>query len=270
MTHPAPDSPISVLYIPHGGGPLPLLGDPNHHQLVDFLRAISTQISRPSAIVVISAHWEHQVVSITSASSPSLIYDYAGFPEESYHIQYPAPGHPQLAQTIFHALQNKGIACNLDDRRGFDHGLFVPLKIMYPEANIPCLQISLLSSLDPQAHIELGQALYGLNEENILVLGSGLSFHNLKALFSQQAGQRDKQNEAFEDWLVDTCTGTVLSTQQRLQRLVNWTEAPFARYCHPREEHLLPLQVCFGVKQSAARLVFDGEIMGKRSTAYLW
>lgn len=260
----------TVLYIPHGGGPLPLLGDEAHLELTHFLTAIASEFARPSAIVVISAHWEQQVASITSASRPPIIYDYGGFPEESYHIQYPAPGNPQLAQTVLQVLQERGIQANLDARRGFDHGLFVPLKIMYPDAEIPCIQVSLLNSLDPQAHIELGQALSSLNQHNLLVLGSGLSFHNLRAIFSHKTGEQDTKNEAFEDWLVETCTDSGLTTQQRRERLVNWAKAPFARYCHPREEHLLPLQVCYGIKQTAARLVFDGKIMGKRSTAYLW
>lgn len=270
MTDPTAQAQSTVLYIPHGGGPLPLLGDKAHLELVNFLRGITSQFARPSAIVVVSAHWEQQVASITSASTPSIIYDYGGFPEESYRIQYPASGDPQLAHTVFQALQNQGIQAHMDNHRGFDHGLFVPLKVMYPDADIPCLQISLLNSLDAQAHIELGQALSSLNQRNILILGSGLSFHNLKALFSYKPGELDEQNEAFEDWLVETCTDAGISTQQRSQRLVNWAKAPFARYCHPREEHLLPLQVCYGIKQTAARLVFDGKIMGKRSTAYLW
>ena len=260
----------SVLYVPHGGGPLPLLGDPAHQQLTEFLKTIPAELVRPSAIVVISAHWEQPVASITSAPSPSIIYDYGGFPKESYRIQYPAPGDPELAISMADLLQNQGIQARLDDRRGFDHGLFVPLKLMYPEANIPCVQLSLLNNLDARAHIRIGQALAKLEQQNILFLGSGLSFHNLKALLTHLPGQVDEQNEAFENWLVETCTSSAISTGERAQRLVDWTQAPFARYCHPREEHLLPLQVCFGIKQTAAKLVFDGSIMGKRSTAYLW
>lgn len=260
----------SVLYIPHGGGPLPLLGDNAHQELVDFLQQISAEFVRPSAILVISAHWEQQVATLTSAASPSIIYDYGGFPEESYRIQYPAPGDPQLAQSIAELLQSRGIQARLDEQRGFDHGLFVPLKLMYPDADIPCVQLSLLNSLDPESHIRIGQALSGLNQQNILILGSGLSFHNLKAIFSHKPGQLDEQNEAFENWLLETCSGADILIEQRTQRLLEWTQAPFARYCHPREEHLLPLHVCFGIKQTAARLVFDGRIMGKRSTAYLW
>ena len=147
-----------ILFIPHGGGPLPLLGDPGHAALVKFLQQAGQNMPRPDAIVVISAHWEQPVATLTSHPAPSIIYDYGGFPEESYAIEYPAPGEPALAQQIAELLQQHHIAHQLDARRGFDHGLFVPLKLMYPAADIPCLQLSLLASLDAAAHIELGRA----------------------------------------------------------------------------------------------------------------
>ena len=280
----------SVLYIPHGGGPLPLLGHPGHQDLVDFLFEITPKLGQPSAIVVISAHWEAPVVTITSGKSPQLIYDYYGFPEEAYKIKYPAPGAPELAKQIFHLLKQDGIEAKLDEQRGFDHGLFVPLKLMYPNADIPCVQISLHSSFDAESHINIGRALSALRHENLLVIGSGFSFHNMDALKSQSAESMMGRNIAFEKWLIETCTGVNLSPGQRESRLINWLEAPHARYCHPREEHLLPLHVCFGMANSAAAnsaaansaaansagansaadLVFEGNVVGVKVSGYRW
>jgi len=262
-------TPAPVLYIPHGGGPLPLLGDPDHQQLVDFLQRIPSSLRKPSAIVLISAHWEQEQATITSGATPELMYDYYGFPAASYRIQYPAPGAPALAKKIYALLRSAGIVARLDERRGFDHGLFVPLKIMYPEAEIPCVQLSLLAGLDPKAHIALGKALAPLRNEDILIVGSGFSFHNLRAFFAGPSGMPDQRNEAFNGWLIATCTDERLSAEEREGRLVAWEAAPHAR-CHPREEHLLPLHVCFGMAQVKARLVFDQEVMGKKASAFLW
>jgi aromatic ring-opening dioxygenase catalytic subunit (LigB family) len=157
----------------------------------------------------------------------------------------------------------------IDSRRGFDHGVFIPLKLMYPQADIPSLQLSLLRGLDPAAHIALGKALRELMGENILVVGSGFSFHNLGAFFRPGSSGPDPANEAFQDWLIEVCAGP-LSQSEREQRLIEWEKAPAARYCHPREEHLLPLHVCQGMAGRPARVVFDGRILGKRGVAFLW
>ena len=258
-----------VLFIPHGGGPLPLLGDAGHLDMVDFLNNVTPTLGKPSAILVISAHWETNKATITSGKSPSLIYDYSGFPDEAYEIKYPALGNPKLAKKIYSLLCNKGIEAKLDNDRGFDHGLFVPLKIMFPDADIPCVQLSLLNSLDPKTHIQIGKALSELRNDNILIIGSGFSFHNMKAFF-QTMDTPDQKNEKFEHWLIDTCTNNVITANEREEKLETWADAPFARYCHPREEHLLPLHVCYGICSSAAELVFDGKIIGKKASAFLW
>jgi 4,5-DOPA dioxygenase extradiol len=260
-----------ALYIPHGGGPIPLLTGKDHQEMISFLKAVPKTLGDISCIVVISAHWEADVVTITSAENPPLIYDYSGFPDESYEIQYPAPGNPSMANKIYQAFSEHGIDAKLDANRGFDHGMFVPLKLMYPEANIPCVQISLLNSLDAAAHINLGKVLAGIKADNTLFLGSGLSFHNMQAFFGQQGREQDEQNEAFEDWLIETCTAENLSEGDRETRLVDWdSEAPYSRYCHPREEHLLPLHVCAGLAGRQAEKAFDGQVLGKRTTGYLW
>ena len=141
---------------------------------------------------------------------------------------------------------------------------------MYPQAQIPCVQLSLLANLDPRAHVAVGRALAPLRNEDILIVGSGFSFHNLRAFFAGPSGSLDERNEAFSRWLIDTCTDEKLTLVEREDRLVAWEEAPHARYCHPREEHLLPLHVCFGMAQAKAQLVFDREVMGKRACAFLW
>ncbi len=260
----------TALFLSHGGGPLPLLGDKNHAEMIACLQQISKKIKKPSAIVVISAHWEEDMVSLTSAPSPPLIYDYYGFPEESYTIQYPCPGEPALAKLIHDALAQDNIASRLDDSRGYDHGLFVPLKIMYPDADIPCIQLSLLNTLDAEQHIKIGQALAKLNYENLLIIGSGFSFHNMQALFNADTAETRAMNEAFENWLLETCSAADIDEQERHERLIQWESAPAARFCHPREEHLIPLHVCYGLAQSVCTESFELLIMQKKSSMFLW
>jgi len=259
-----------VLFLSHGGGPLPLLGDEGHREMVENLQLIESKIRKPSAIIVISAHWEETTATVTSGASPSLIYDYYGFPEESYDIEYPCAGEPLLAGQVQQSLNSAGIETRLDERRGFDHGLFVPLKIMYPESEIACIQLSLLRGLDPAEHINIGKALAGVMHEELLVIGSGFSFHNMKAFFAAETAESKTMNESFERWLIDTCSSTDIDEDERTRRLENWQHAPFARYCHPREEHLLPLHVCYGVAQTACSEYFEMTILNKKASNYLW
>ncbi|MDG2174772.1 MAG: class III extradiol ring-cleavage dioxygenase [Gammaproteobacteria bacterium] len=260
--------PASILYIPHGGGPLPLLEDPEHCALIQFLKEIPERFEKPDAILVVSAHWESPVPAITYGASPELIYDYGGFPPESYQIKYPSPGNPKFAQELAGLLAANGLPVQLDDQRGFDHGMFVPLKLMYPQADIPCVQLSLLNHLNAGAHIALGKALAPLHKRNILVLGSGMSFHNLPAIFTPGLVD-DQDNLDFERWLQETCTGK-LSNAEREERLTNWHQAPAALKCHPRPEHLLPLHVCAGIADGPAEIVFNNSVMGKMVSGYLW
>jgi 4,5-DOPA dioxygenase extradiol len=258
-----------IVYFSHGGGPLPILGDASHQAMLEFMKKLPAQLKKPDAILVVSAHWEESAATLMSASAPEMFYDYYGFPEEAYQITYPAPGSPALAERIAGLLQKNNVPARLDPQRGFDHGLFIPLKMMYPQADIPALQLSLLRGLSPSAHIALGKALRELMTENILVIGSGFSFHNMRAFGWEGPGKPDPANEAFQNWLIETCTAPMPQTG-REQRLVEWEKAPSARYCHPREEHLLPLHVCLGMADKPAKLVFDDQILGKRSVAFLW
>lgn len=269
-----------ALYIAHGGGPMPLLnggsggsdgkGDPAHAEMISVLKSIASEIPKPDAIVLISAHWEANQATITSAKNPDLIYDYYGFPDEAYQITYPCAGHPTLANQIKQAFDNQGIQSVMDDNRGFDHGLYVPLKIMYPNADIPCVQVSLLNSLDPEAHLALGKALQGLHKQNVLVLGSGFSFHNMSAFFGDDSQRTRQLNSDFENWLKETCSDTTINEQERATRLKQWASAPGARFCHPREEHLLPLHVCYGVAQTPCTKRYELTVLNRQTSMYLW
>ena len=259
-----------AIFLSHGGGPLPLLGDASHSQMVACLRDLAANIPRPDAILVVSAHWEEPVFAITAGSRPALIHDYYGFPPEAYEIQYPCAGEPSLAREIGRMLGNREIEARLDEARGFDHGVFVPLKIMYPQADIPCVQLSLVDSLDPLVHIEVGNALQNLAEQNVLVIGSGFSFHNMKAFFTTDNAESLRHNASFEQWLQSVCADRALPEQQRREMLINWRDAPGARFCHPREEHLLPLHVCYGVSQAPCADLYEVTIMNKKSSMYLW
>jgi len=259
-----------ILFLSHGAGPLPLMQDAGHKEMVACLRAIAEKTAKPSAVIVVSAHWEENVPTITSGANPVLIYDYYGFPEESYSIEYPCFGEPMLADRIYSVLKNAGITARLDAQRGFDHGLYVPLKIMYPDADIPCVQLSLVNNLNPAEHLHIGQALQDLEYENLLVIGSGFSFHNMAAFYAPETKESIAMNESFENWLVESCSNPAMNEKERSHRFMQWTKAPSARYCHPREEHLLPLHVCYGLAQTSCSECFTLRILNKKSSMYLW
>ena len=258
-----------IIYLSHGGGPLPILGDPGHQKMIDFMTTLPKQLRKPDAILVISAHWEEKETSLLGASNPPLFYDYYGFPPAAYEIDYPVAGNPALAEKIAEVFASAEIASRIELERGFDHGVFIPLKLMYPEADIPVVQLSLIRGLDAAAHIALGNALRELLAENILIVGSGFSFHNQSAFFNSKPGAPDPANEAFQNWLVETCTASI-SQPEREKRLSAWEAAPAARYSHPREEHLLPLHICAGMAKAPAKVIFDDQIIGKRGVAFLW
>lgn len=259
----------SIAFISHGGGPMPLLGDPGHAEMIKALQKLTTLLPTPKAVVVISAHWETETTTLTAGEQPPLIYDYYGFPPAAYEVQYPAPGAPALAEELATCLQQADIPVQLDRTRGFDHGLFVPLKIMYPSADIPCVQVSLNNSLDPGFHLRLGQAMASLSSEGVLFLGSGFSFHNMRAFFSLDNPDQQALNNAFEHWLQETLNSDI-DEADREQRLRQWEQAPGARFCHPREEHLLPLHVCYGLAGKACADSMHFKVIGKQASAYRW
>lgn len=263
---------MPVVFIPHGGGPMPVLGEPNHIELTRFLREVAETLPKPRAILMISAHWEEDVATVSSAAAPDMLYDYYGFPSESYQFKYPAPGNPELANQVVGLLERQGIHTRADVKRGYDHGTFVPLMLMYPAADIPVVQLSLVNSLKPETQIALGKAIAPLREQGVLIVGSGMSFHNMQAFFSGNPNVKGR-SELFDVWLNDTLTNKELENTERESRLAHWQTAPEARFCHPREEHLLPLHVCFGaasVGSAHAERNFSGLLFNTYISGFVW
>jgi 4,5-DOPA dioxygenase extradiol len=258
-----------IIYFSHGGGPLPILNHPSHEKMIKFMNNLPSIIKRPDAIVVFSAHWEESIVAIQSGSKPELVYDYFGFPAAAYELKYPCNGNRALAARIADLFQGNGIHGRLDHNRPYDHGSYIPLIMMYPDADIPVLQVSLNHNLDPRTHLDMGRALRPLLDENILIIGSGFSFHNMRRFDFAGSNMEDHLNNEFQDRLIEICCGEMDETK-KWRHLTGWENMPGARYCHPREEHLLPLLVCAGLAANNASTLFDDYILGKRATAFLW
>ncbi len=259
---------MPTVFIPHGGGPWPFveLGfgtKAEAAELLDYLRSLARiSPTPPAAILVVSAHWEERVPTLMTHTSPPLLFDYYGFPKESYELTWPAPGAPELAPRVEELLHHAGFPTARNDERGFDHGTFVPLKVAFPEPSIPVLQLSLLEGLDAHAHLAMGRALAPLRDEGVLIVGSGMSFHNLRAFFQRGA---EPQAEAFDAWLKDAVTRP---QALREELLASWQKAPFARAVHPREEHLVPLMLVAGAAGGdEARVPYNGTFAGLRLSA---
>lgn len=233
-----------VFFLSHGGGPWPWLDGPFRRAfdwLEASLKALPAQLpERPRAILVASGHWEEPGFTVSTAAQPPMVYDYYGFPEHTYHIRYPAPGAPALAERVVELAGAAGIPVGRDPGRGFDHGTFSMLQPIWPEADIPVLSLSLRADYDPAAHLALGRALAPLRDEGVLIIGSGFSYHNLRQ-FDARAAQ---PSAAFDAWLRHTLTE--LDPSAREAALLQWEQAPSARISHPREDHLIPLMVAVG------------------------
>jgi aromatic ring-opening dioxygenase catalytic subunit (LigB family) len=259
---------MPVVYIPHGGGPWPFvdLGFDKDEmgQLALYLQSLQAlPLTRPTAILAVSAHWEEAIPTVMTAQQPPMLYDYYGFPPESYQITWPAPGHPAVAARVQQLLEGAGFPTGRDPQRGFDHGTFVPLKLTYPAADVPTVQLSLKKGLDPKEHLAIGRALAPLRDEGVFIVGSGMSFHNLRAFRDPRAPAIAQQ---FDTWLRHTAA---LEARQRDHGLTNWAQAPAARQAHPREEHLLPLMVVAGAAGDDRAVVgFSGKVMGVPVSAY--
>ena len=258
-----------MVYLPHGGGPWPwvpgMMPRAEYDALDGYLRRTLPALLRqpPRALLVISAHWETRVPTVMTAARPPMLYDYSGFPEETYSIQWPAPGDPQLAARVRELLTAAGIASAEDGQRGFDHGTFVPLKLVFPEAQLPTVQLSLQAGLDPAAHLALGRALEPLRDEGVLIIGSGMSYHNFAGFRDPRAAGPARQ---FDEWLRAAATS---EPAERDRQLAGWAQAPSARAAHPREEHLLPLMVVAGAAgQDRGATGFSGLCFGKEISAF--
>jgi aromatic ring-opening dioxygenase catalytic subunit (LigB family) len=260
---------MPVLFIPHGGGPWPFvdLGLPRQdvEGLAGYLKKLRGELPAAKAILVISAHWEADVPTVMTAEKPTILYDYYGFPPESYEIQWPAPGSPTLASRVRDLLGAAGIETATDASRGYDHGTFIPLKLTFPDADIPTVQLSLRDDLDPEAHLAIGRALAPLRDEGVLIVGSGMTFHNLRALFSRDP-RTASVADTFDAWLTGAVTGEPAARDEQLTR---WSTAPGARAAHPREEHLLPLMVVAGAAGTDRGVVeHSAPFMGARISGY--
>jgi aromatic ring-opening dioxygenase catalytic subunit (LigB family) len=247
MTSPAPRLPS--YFISHGGGPWPWIPEmraamaPLEASLQNIVREIGV---RPRAVLSVSGHWEAPRFTAMAAARPGMVYDYHGFPEHTYRVQYPAPGAPDVAQRIEALLRGAGIDAAQDAAQGYDHGTFAPLAVMYPQADVPVLQLSLKHGYDVAEHLAVGRALAPLRDEGVLILGSGLSFHNLRL----RGPAAQAPSKAFDDWLHATLEDS--SPAERRARLQQWDTAPAARIAHPREDHLLPLMVALGSAEDEA------------------
>ena len=248
---------LPTYFISHGGGPWPYMEERRKalHVLEASLKDIPRQIGVvPKAVLVISGHWEESQFSVMASPKPPMVYDYHGFPEHTYHVKYSAPGSPGLAKRVRDLIEQAGLPAKLDPQQGFDHGTFTPMVVMYPEADVPLVQVSLKSGYDPAEHLALGRALAPLREEGVLIVGSGLSYHNLR-----QFGPGAKvASKTFDDWLQKTLVDS--SPKDREQRLLGWDAAPAARQAHPQEDHLVPLMVAVGAAEGEkATVVYHEE-----------
>lgn len=256
---------MPTFYIPHGGGPCFFMAwDPPHtwktleHWLQEFPKTLP---EAPKALLVISAHWEtRDAVAITGNPAPELIYDYGGFPPHTYELTWPAPGAPALAARTQALLTQAGIAAEMDASRGFDHGVFIPLKVAFPNAQIPTIQLSLWRDLDPAFHLALGAALAPLRDEGVLIIGSSMSYHNMRAYNWDNTPIASPLPDAFDRWLE---SAVMADGKARREMLSHWANATGARHAHPREEHLLPLMVAAGAAgEDAGSIAFRDRIMG--------
>ncbi|PKL98671.1 MAG: dioxygenase [Gammaproteobacteria bacterium HGW-Gammaproteobacteria-9] len=264
-----PSQTMPTLFVPHGAGPCFFMEwNPRHawDAMADFLKGIAATLpAKPTAIVLVSGHWLQPTFSVTSAARPGLIYDYHGFPPHTYELRYPAPGAPALAGRIAALLDSAALGVREGAQRGFDHGMFIPLKLMFPAADIPVVQLSLRNDLDPLAHIEAGRALQVLRDEGVLIVGSGMSFHNMRGYGDPRFAPI---SDEFDHWL---SAAVELPPGERDRTLQRWEDAPAARLCHPpkAEEHLIPLLVAAGAAgDSIGRKVFSDRVMHTTLSAY--
>jgi aromatic ring-opening dioxygenase catalytic subunit (LigB family) len=230
--------------------------------MAGYLRGIGADVGvKPEAVLVISGHWEASQPTVTTTTRPQLIFDYYGFPEHTYRLTYPAPGVPRVAAEVRGLLSAAGHETEEDPVRGLDHGVFVPFKLIYPEADVPILQLSLQSSLDAELHLRIGRALAPLREQGVLIVGSGMSYHNLRHIFSPDP-RAIRAAEEFDAWLGNAATEPV--PRMREHKLTAWWSAPGAQACHPRPEHLIPLMVAAGAAaEDRGRRTYNQPLLGK-------
>jgi aromatic ring-opening dioxygenase catalytic subunit (LigB family) len=260
---------MPVIFVSHGGGPWPWVEGMREAFAIterEFAKLPALLPEKPHAILVISGHWEESEFTLATSSHPPTIYDYSGFPPHTYELKYPAPGAPELATHVAHLLRAAGITAYEDPSRGFDHGVFVPLYLMYPQAEVPVLMLSMKSGYDPAAHIRLGEALAPLRDEGVLIFGSGLTYHNLRGFGRIES---TPAAAAFEAFLNEAITAP--DAARRNAMLEDWERAPTSRLAHPREDHLVPLFVIAGAAgKDAGRRVFADYAMNVTMASYVF
>ena len=258
-----------VFFLPHGGGPCFFLNEtgpmPAEWQpMGDFLaRVVADLPERPKAILVVSGHWEEPGFTVHMGEAPGLFYDYGGFPDHTYRLRWNAPGAPDVAARAAALLGDAGFPVGQEEDRGWDHGVFIPLKVAVPDADIPTAQLSLRRDLDPAGHIAAGQALAPLRDEGVLIVASGMSFHNMRL----RDGSVQQAADSFDEALTSAVTEP--DAEVRNARLADWEALPHARLAHPREEHLLPLMVAAGAGADDAGVhIFRDRVIGWTVSGY--
>lgn len=254
-----------TFFIPHGGGPCFFMDDPSGTWtgMEAFLRSLPGRLpERPSAILVVSGHWETNGFAFTGAERPDLIYDYTGFPPHTYELRYGAPGAPELAAKAARLLENAGLSARVDQARGLDHGVFVPLKVAFPEADVPVVEMSVDRGLEPALHQAAGRALATLRDEGVLIIASGMSFHNMRGYGDPRFTE---PSTAFDEWLKESLS---IGAAERGARLDRWADAPAGRLSHPREEHLLPLMVAAGAAEGPGQQVYAEQVLQTAISGY--
>jgi aromatic ring-opening dioxygenase catalytic subunit (LigB family) len=255
---------IPTYFLSHGGGPWPWLKaerGATFDQLAASLHDVRRELGHaPRAVLMISAHWEADRFLLSSSARPPMEFDYHGFPEHTYRIRYDAPGAPALAESVREMLERGGFISGLDAERGFDHGTFTLMHTMYPEADIPLVQLSLRADYDVVDHIKVGELIAPLRDDGVLIIGSGFSYHGFHEM---RSGTGAETSATFDLWLNDTLV--VKPPAERQQRLASWSTAPAARAAHPREDHLIPLMVAVGAAGNdvGACIYHQSDFMGK-------
>jgi aromatic ring-opening dioxygenase catalytic subunit (LigB family) len=260
---------LPTFFIPHGGGPCFDINGPEPYQsgideLGKWLSHLGAAIrARPRAILMVTAHWVTSEFTVSTNPKPSMLYDYTGFPPHTYELRYDAPGAPEVADEVVRLVEDTGMRIRTDDIRGFDHGTFVPLRKIYPNADIPVVQFSIKQTLNPREHIEIGRVLRPLRDQGVLILGSGMSFHNFAGFMKVQGA---KDSVEFDDWLTEAVED---EPEMRNSKLVAWDRVPAGRKAHPEEDHLIPLMVISGAAgEERGQRVFNGPVLGTTVSAY--
>lgn len=254
-----------AVFVSHGAPSLILDGGP----ACEFLAALGSKLGRPKAVLCVSAHWETAAPAVSACPRPETIHDFYGFPRPLYEMRYPAPGAPELARRTKALLDAAGLACALDPDQGLDHGAWVPLKLMYPGADVPVAQLSIQHVRGPAHHLALGRALAPLRADGVLVLGSGSALHNLREL--RRGDGPEPWAAAFGRWLD---RHAALADAEALARYRD--KAPSGARAHPRDEHFLPLLAALGAAlgggtKPRGQVLFNGFVHGNLGMhAYAW